>query len=59
MRYANDIMKPSIQLRVNLTEKQADRLQRHLDDLPFKIVYEEEQDGPDLLVVIGCTPAQK
>jgi hypothetical protein len=52
-------MKPTIEIRVIITETQADRLQRQVSALPFKIEYQEEQHGASLVVVLGCTPAQE
>jgi hypothetical protein len=52
-------MKPTIEVRVILTESQADRLQRLLSTLPFKVAYQEEQHGASLVVVLMCTPAQE
>jgi len=52
-------MKPTVEIRVILTESQAERLQRHLSVLPFKIEYQEEQHGASLVVVLRCTSAQE
>ena len=52
-------MKPTIEVRVILTESQADRLQRLLATLPFKVEYQEEQHGASLVVVLMCTPTQE
>jgi cell fate (sporulation/competence/biofilm development) regulator YmcA (YheA/YmcA/DUF963 family) len=52
-------MKPSVEIRVILTESQVDRLQRQLSTLPFKVEYQEEQHGASLVVVLMCTPAQE
>ena len=52
-------MKPSIELRIILTESQAERLQRQLSNLPFKVEYQEEQHGASLVVVLMCTPTQE
>jgi cell fate (sporulation/competence/biofilm development) regulator YmcA (YheA/YmcA/DUF963 family) len=51
-------MGPRVELRVILTESQADRLQRQLSTLPFKVDYQEEQHGASLVVVLLCTPTQ-
>jgi cell fate (sporulation/competence/biofilm development) regulator YmcA (YheA/YmcA/DUF963 family) len=59
MYEADHRMKPTIELRVILTESQADRLQRQLSTLPFKVEYQEEQHGASLVVVLLCTPAQE
>jgi hypothetical protein len=52
-------MKPTIQIRVILTESQADRLQRQLSSLPFKVEHQEEQHGASLVVVLMCTLTQE
>ena len=52
-------MRPTVEIRVVLTETQADRLQRQLPALPFKVEYQEEQHGASLVVVIMCTPTQE
>ena len=52
-------MKPTVEVRVILTESQADRLQRLLSALPFKVQYQEEQHGASLVVALMCTPAQE
>lgn len=52
-------MKPTVELRVILTESQAGRLQRQLSALPFRAEYQEEQHGASLVVVLRCTPAQE
>jgi len=52
-------MKPTIQLRVTLSESQASRLQQHIVALPFKVTYQEEQHGASLIVLIDCTPMQE
>ena len=52
-------MRPTVEIRVILTEAQADRLQRQLPALPFKVEYQEEQHGASLVVVIMCTATQE
>jgi len=52
-------MKPTVALRIRLTEPQAERLQQRLALLPFKIKYQEELHGSNLLAYIGCTAAQE
>ena len=52
-------MKSTVEIRVILTESQAERLQRHLAALPFKIEYQEEQHGASLVVVLRCTASQE
>lgn len=52
-------MKTGVQIRVGVTEPQAQRLQERLASMPFRVEYQEEQHGPDLIVCIGCAPAQK
>ena len=52
-------MGPRNEIRVILTESQADRLQRQLSTLPFKVDYQEEQHGASLVVVLMCTPTQE
>jgi hypothetical protein len=52
-------LKSPIQIRVKLTEPQAERLHQRIAALPFKVHYQEEQHGPTLVVIIGCTPAQE
>jgi len=53
------LMRPTTEIRVILTEAQADRLQRQLATLPFKVDYQEEQHGASLVVVIMCTSTQE
>ena len=52
-------MKPSINLRTTVTDFQVEQLRQRLSILPFKVHYQEEQHGPHLVVVIGCTTAQE
>jgi hypothetical protein len=52
-------MKADVQLRISLGEPQAEQLQRRINMLPFKVSYREEQQGPELIGVIACTPAQE
>lgn len=54
-----ELMKPTNEIRVILTESQADRLQRQLSTLPFKVAYQEEQHGASLVVVLMCTASQE
>src|SRR4051812_44669609 len=42
-RYAYLVNSPVHEIRVNLTEWQAQRLQEKLALLPFKVIYQEEQ----------------
>jgi hypothetical protein len=52
-------MKAGIQLRVTLDEPQSEQLQQRMTTLPFKVGYQEEQHGPQLIAVISCTPSQE
>ena len=52
-------MKPTVHLRTSIGEPQSEELQKRLSTLPFKVNYQEEQHGPSLVAVIGCTPAQE
>ena len=52
-------MDPTEGLRIKLTESQAERLQRQLATLPFKVGYQEEQHGATLVVIVRCTPSQE
>ena len=52
-------MKPTVQLRVRLTEPQTERLKQRIAALSFKIDYQEERHGATLVVLIGCTAAQE
>ena len=52
-------MKPTIQLRVTLSESQAHGLQQRIIALPFKVTYQEEQHGASLIALIDCTPMQE
>jgi len=53
------LMKPAIQVRVSLDEPQSGQLQQRVSALPFKVGYQEEQHGPELIAVISCTPSQE
>jgi hypothetical protein len=48
-----------IELRVRLTESQAERVQERLSALPFRVNYQEEQHGASLVACIACTHAQQ
>ena len=48
-----------IELRVELTDSQADRVQQRISALPFKVAYQEEQHGASLIAVIRCTESQQ
>ena len=52
-------MKQPIELRVRLTESQAEKVQERLAVLPFKVNYQEEQHGASLVACIACTSAQE
>jgi len=52
-------MKPSIQLRVRLTEPQAATLRHRFAALPFKVRYQEEQQGSILFGIVYCTISQE
>jgi len=52
-------MKQPIELRVRLTESQAEKVQERLGVLPFKVNYQEEQHGASLVACIACTTAQE
>jgi hypothetical protein len=52
-------MQSTIQLQVRLTEPQAETLRRRVAALPFKVKYQEEQQGPNLIGLLRCTPPQE
>jgi hypothetical protein len=52
-------MKPLVEIRASLTETQAQRLQKRLATMPFKVTYQEEQHGPTLIACISCTVSQE
>jgi len=53
-------MKPPLgELRVRLTDSQAEKLHQRIADLPFKVNYQEEQHGASLVVRMSCTPTQE
>jgi hypothetical protein len=53
-----DHTKPVL-LQTNVTESQAEWLQKRVSLLPFKVQYQEEQHGSALAAVIACTNAQE
>lgn len=52
-------MKPLQELRTVVSESQADELRRRIASAPFKVNYQEQQRGPVLVAVIGCTASQE
>jgi hypothetical protein len=48
-----------IELRVMLTESQAEKVQERLKALPFRVNYLEEQHGASLVACIACTQSQE
>ena len=48
-----------VDLRVLLTDSQAESLRLRLAALPFKVSYQEEQRGASLVAIITCTVSQE
>ncbi len=56
---SESIVKLDVHLRALLSEPQSERLRQRLPALPFKVTYQEEQHGPQLIVRIECTSSQE
>jgi len=52
-------MKPTFVFKVVLSDAQTHRLQQSLSVLPFKVICEEEREGPGVTVRVRCTLSQK
>jgi hypothetical protein len=49
----------TVLLQTELSESQAERLQKRFAEIGLRVAYQEEQHGPVLIVKIGCKAHQE